>query len=112
MFSMTGAMNLTRTLLIVALVTSGSCIAQGAPASGACVVLAGTAGGFNKETGVSRAQGLLDDCCGQDEDENNLGAVTIRAMRAEPQPYWRGRVSENMMYHPDIITEKSYTVCW
>jgi hypothetical protein len=32
-------------------------------------------------------------------------------MRAEPQPYWRGRVSENMMYHPDIVTEKSYTVC-
>jgi hypothetical protein len=23
-----------------------------------------------------------------------------------------GRVSENMMYHPDIVTEKSYTVCW
>jgi hypothetical protein len=44
--------------------------------------------------------------------ENHLGAVTVKAMRAEPQPYWRGRVSENMMYHPDIVTEKSYTVCW
>ena len=44
--------------------------------------------------------------------ENHLGAVTVSAMRAEPQPYWRGRVSGNMMYHPDIVTEKSYTVCW
>src|SRR4029078_6326345 len=31
---------------------------------------------------------------------------TVSAMRAAPQPYWRGRVSENMMYHPDIVTEK------
>jgi hypothetical protein len=54
------------------------------PALGACVVLAGTAD----------------------------GSVTVSAMRAEPQPYWRGRVSENMMHRPDIVTEKSYTICW
>jgi hypothetical protein len=36
-------------------------MAQGAPASAACVVLAGTADGFDKETAVSRAQLALDD---------------------------------------------------
>ena len=61
---------------------------------------------------VSRAQLALDDYIKQYKAENHLGAVTVSAMRAEPQPYWRGRVSENMMYHPDIVTEKSYTVCW
>jgi hypothetical protein len=84
-------------------------MAQGAPAPGACVVLAGTADGFNKETAVSRAQLALDDYVRQYKEENHLDTVTIRAMRAEPQPYWRGRVSENMMYHPDIVTETSYT---
>ena len=34
---------------------AGLCIAQGAPASAACVALAGTADGFDKETAVSRA---------------------------------------------------------
>ena len=87
-------------------------MAQAAPASAACVVLAGTADGFDKETAVSRAQLALEDYIKQYKAENHLGAVTVKAMRAEPQPYWRGRVSENMMYHPDIVTEKSYTVCW
>jgi hypothetical protein len=102
----------TRTLLTMALVASGSCMAQGALAQGKCAVLAGTADGFDKETAVSRAQLALDDYVRQYKEENHLGAVTLRAMRAEPQPYWRGRVSENMMYHPDIVTDKSYTVCW
>jgi len=87
-------------------------MAQGTPASAACVVLAGTADGFDKDTAVSRAQLALDDYIKQYKAENHLSAVTVSAMRAEPRPYWRGRVSENMMYHPDIVTEKSYTVCW
>ena len=96
----------------LALVTAGLCIAQGAPASAACVGLAGTADGFDKETAVSRAQLALDDYIQQYKAENHIDAITVSAMRAEPQPYWRGRVSENMMYHPDIVTAKSYTVCW
>lgn len=94
------------------LLTIGLCMAQGAPAQAACVVLAGTADGFDKATAVSRAQRSLEDYIQQYKAENHLGAVTVKAMRAEPQPYWRGRVSENMMYHPDIVNEKSYTVCW
>ena len=96
----------------LACVAVGLCIAQSVPASAACVVLAGTADGFDKDTAVSRAQLALDDYIKQYKAENHLGAVTVSAMRAAPQPYWRGRVSENMMYHPDIVTEKSYTVCW
>jgi hypothetical protein len=87
-------------------------MAQGVPASAPCVVLAGTADGFDKDTAVSRAQLALDDYIKQYKAENHLGAVTVSAMRAAPQPYWRGRVSGNMMYHPDIVSEKSYTVCW
>ena len=93
-------------------VAAGLYMAQSAPASAACVVLAGTADGFDKETAVSRAQRALDDYIKQYKAENNLVTVTVTAMRAAPQPYWRGRVSENMMYHPDIVTAKSYTVCW
>jgi hypothetical protein len=96
----------------LALVAAGLCMAQSAPASAACVVLAGTADGFDKETAVSRAQRALGDYIEQYKTENHLDAVTISAMRAEPQPYWRGRVSENMMYHPDVVTAESYTVCW
>ena len=86
-------------------------MAQGARASN-CAVLAGTADGFDKETAVSRAQLALDDYIEEYKTENHIGTATVSAMRAEPQPYWRGRVTENMMYHPDIVTEKSYTVCW
>ena len=96
----------------VALVAAGLCMVQGAPAWAACVVLAGTADGFDEETAVSRAQLALDDYVKQYKTENHLGAATVKAMHAEPQPYWRGRVSENMMYHPDVVTASSYTVCW
>jgi hypothetical protein len=96
----------------LACVAAGLCVAQGVPTSAACVVLAATADGFDKDTAVSRAQLALDDYLKQYKAENHLGAVTVNAMRAAPQPYWRGRVSENMMYHPDIVTAESYTVCW
>ena len=59
------------------MVVVGLCMAQGAPASAACVVLAGTADGFDRETAVSRAQLALDDYIKQYEAENHLGAVTV-----------------------------------
>ena len=77
----------------LALVAAGLCMAQGSPASAACVVLAGTADGFDKETAVSRAQLALDAYIEQYKTENHLSAVTVSARRAEPQPYWGGRVS-------------------
>ena len=96
----------------LALIPAGFCIALGAPAQAACVGLSGTADGFDKETAVSRAQLALDEYVKQYKAEKKLDAVTLSAMRAAPQPYWRGSVSDNMMYRPDIVTSKSYTVCW
>ena len=96
----------------LALVAVGFSLALGAPAQAGCIGLSGTADGFDKETAVSRAQRALDDYIEQYKAENNLGAVTVTAMRAAPQPYWRGRVSENMMHRPDIVTPNSYTICW
>ena len=66
--------------VMLALVAAGLSLAQGAPASTACVVLAGTADGFDKETAVSRAQRSLEDYIQQYKAENHLGAVTVSAM--------------------------------
>ena len=96
----------------LASITTALCLALGSPAQAGCVGLSGTADGFDKETAVSRAQLALDEYVKQYKAEKKLGAVTLSAMRAAPQPYWRGSVSENMMYKPDIVTSKSYTVCW
>ena len=73
----------------LALVAVGLSMAQAAPASAACVVPAGTADGFDKETAGSRAQRALDDHIQQYMAENHLEAITIGAMRAEPPPCWR-----------------------
>jgi hypothetical protein len=94
------------------LIAAGFCLALGAPAEAACVGLSGTADGFDKETAVSRAQLALDAYLKEYKASKRLGAVTVSAMRAAPQPYWRGSVSENMFYKPDIVTSKSYTICW
>lgn len=95
-----------------ALVAALLCLGQSAPVSAACVGLSGTGDGFDKETAVSRAQLALDEYIQQYKAENNLDTITVSAMRAEPQPYWRGEVTENMMRGPDIVTERSYTICW
>jgi hypothetical protein len=74
--------------------------------------LSGTADGFDKETAVSRAQLALSDYIKEYKAAKRLGAVTVSAMRAKPEPYWRESVSEKMMYRPDIVNAKSYTICW
>jgi hypothetical protein len=98
--------------LALALMAAGLCVAQGAPAWAGCVGLSGTADGFDKETAVSRAQLALSDYIKEYKAAKKLGVVTVSAQRAEPQPYWRPYVSDNMYYHPDIVNAKSYTICW
>jgi hypothetical protein len=98
--------------LASALIAAGLCVAQGAPASAGCIGLSGTADGFDKETAVSRAQLALSDYIKEYKAAKKLGAVTVSAQRAEPQPYWRPYVSDNMYYHPDIVNATSYTICW
>jgi hypothetical protein len=58
-------------------------------------------------SGISLRPSFLPRACAQHPLQNGNDM-----MRAEPQPYWRGRMSENMTYHTDIVTEKSYTICW
>ena len=81
---------------VLALVAVGFSWALGAPAQAGCVGLSGTADGFDKETAVSRAQLALADYVKQYKAEKRLRAVTVNAMRASPQPYWRSSVSANM----------------
>jgi hypothetical protein len=90
---------------------AGLCL-QGAPAWAGCVGLSGTADGFDKETAVSRAQLALSDYIKEYKRTKKLSSVTVSPMQAQPEPYWRGSVSENMMYRPDIVDAKSYTICW
>ncbi len=98
--------------LALALMAAGLCAAQGAQASAGCVGLSGTAEGFDKETAVSRAQLALADYIKEYTAQKHLASVSVSPMRAQPQPYWRPYVSDNMFYHPDIVDAKSYTICW
>ena len=98
--------------LALALMAAGLCVAQGAPAWAGCIGLSGTADGFDKETAVSRAQLALSDYIKEYKAQKHISAVTVSAQRAEPQPYWRPYVSDNVYYHPDIVNAKSYTICW
>ena len=96
----------------LAFVAAGLCLAQGAPANAACLGFSGTADGFDQETGVSRAQLALADAITEFKASKRLPAVTVSAMRAKPQPYWRDSVSADLYYKPDIVKSNSYTICW
>ncbi len=52
------------------------------------------------------------DAIAQYKAQKRLGAITVSAMRATPQPYWRSSVSADLYYKPDIVKSNSYTVCW
>ena len=101
--------------LALALIAAGFCLALGAPAQAGCVLLSGTADGFDKETAVGRAQSALADEVKQYKAEKRLSAVTVSAMRAPPHPYWRDSVSNDMLcfnvwcgiYKPDIVKRRS-----
>ena len=105
---------------VLELVAVGFSWALGAPAQAGCVGLSGTADGFDKETAVSRAQLAVADAVKDYKAAKKLGAVTVSAMRATPNPYWRTSVSADMfcfniwcgVYKPDIVNKSSYTVCW
>ena len=96
----------------LALIAAGLCLAQSAPAKAGCLGFSGTADGFDKETAVSRAQAAVADAISQYKASKRLASVTVTAMRAKPQPYWRDNVSENLFFKPDIVKSNSYTVCW
>jgi hypothetical protein len=99
-------------VLGLTLIAAGLCVVQGAPANAACIGFSGTADGFDKPTAVSRAQIAVAQAISDYKKVKKIGAVSVSAMRASPQPYWRSSVSDNMFYKPDIVKSDSYTVCW
>jgi hypothetical protein len=70
----------------------------------------GTADGWNKQDALSGAQSALAEAVA--EFKKGRGAVTVTALRAKPQPYWRDAVSADLFLKPDVVTAKSHTVCW
>lgn len=96
----------------LALIAAGLCLAQGATAQAGCVGLSGTADGFDRQTAVSRAQNALATAISDFKAQKGIRRVSISAMRARPQPYWRDSVSPELYQKPDVVTSRSYTVCW
>jgi len=94
------------------LIAASLCFAQSAPVRAGCIGLSGTADGFDQVTAVTRAQAAVAEAIAEYKAQKKLGAVTVTAMRAKPQPYWRAVVTENLYYKPDIVKSNSYTVCW
>ncbi|HUU67411.1 MAG TPA: hypothetical protein VMW57_09070 [Methyloceanibacter sp.] len=96
----------------LALAAAGLCVVQGATAQAGCVGLSGTADGFDRATAVSRAQNALATAITDFKAQKRIRSVSISAMRAKPQPYWRDSVSAELYQKPDIVTSQSYTICW
>jgi hypothetical protein len=105
-------MRLHTRVLGLAFLVAGACFAQSASATAACVGFSGTADGFDKETAVTRAQAAVAEAVNQYKAQKRLGNVSVTAMRAKPQPYWRSEVWADLFYKPDIVKANSYTVCW
>jgi hypothetical protein len=96
----------------LALTAVGLCLAQGTTAQAGCVGLSGTADGFDRTTAVSRAQNALATAIQDFKAQKGIRSVSVSAMRARPQPYWRDAVSSELYQKPDVVTRQSYTVCW
>ena len=93
------------------LIAAGLCVAAAATShAGGCNKLLGTADGWNKPDALGGAQAALAEAVA--EFRRGKGSVTVTAMRAKPQPYWRESVSADLYLKPDVVTAKSYTVCW
>jgi hypothetical protein len=96
----------------LAVIAAGFCTIQGAPANAGCYAFSGTADGFDQITAVTRAQAAVREAIADYKKQKRLGAVTVSAMRAKPQPYWRDTVTADLYHKPDIVKSDSYTVCW
>jgi hypothetical protein len=99
-------------VIAVASIAAGLGLAQDSPALAGCIGLSGTADGWDKQTAVTRAQAAVDQAVVDYKTQKRLGPISVSAMKAKPQPYWRGSVSAELYRGPDIVTGKSYTVCW
>jgi hypothetical protein len=99
-------------VLGLASIAAGLCLAQGAPAWAGCYGFSGTADGFDKPTAVTRAQSAVAEAIAQYKAQKRLTSVSVTPFRMKAQPYWRDSVKPDLFYKPDIVTSKSYTICW
>jgi len=103
---------LSASALASAVALAVALIAAPPPASaGGCSKFVGTADGWDKPDAVNGAQTALSGAISEFKAKNKA-AISVSAMRAKPQPYWRDTVSSNLFLKPDVVTAKSYTVCW
>ena len=95
-----------------ALVAAGIGLAAAAPANaGGCSRFVGTADGWDKPDALSGSQAALAGAI-SDFKAKNKAAISVTPLKAKPQPYWRDSVSAELYVKPDVVTAKSYTVCW
>jgi hypothetical protein len=99
-------------VLVLVVFAAGLYLVQGTPAQAICLGFSGTADGFDKQTAVTRAQAAVAAAIAEYKAQKKLGAITVSAMRAKPQPYWRDAVTADLFYKPDIVNANSYTICW
>ena len=98
--------------VIACVLAAGLSMAAAAPASaGGCSKFTGTADGWDKSDALSGAQAALAGAI-SDFKAKSKTAVSITPMKAQPQPYWRDSVAAELYVKPDVVTAKSYTVCW
>jgi hypothetical protein len=96
----------------LALMAAGLGLAAAAPANaGGCSKFSGTADGWDKSDALSGAQAALAGAISDFKAKNKV-AVSVSPIKAQPQPYWRDSVSAELYVKPDVVTAKSYTVCW
>ena len=97
----------------VAVLAGGLCVAPEAPASaGGCSKFTGTADGWDKPDAVGGAQAALAGAIADFKGKNKGAVLSVSGMRAKPQPYWRDAVASDLYVKPDVVTARSYTVCW
>ena len=99
-------------VLGLALIAAGLCVVQGAPANAVCLGFSGTADGIDKATAVTRAQDAVAQAISDYKKLKRIRSISVSAMRATPQPYWRSSVSQDLFQKPDIVRSDSYTICW
>ena len=99
-------------VLGLALIAAGLCVVQGAPANAVCLGFSGTADGIDKATAVTRAQDAVAQAISDYKKLKKIRSISVSAMRATPQPYWRSSVSQDLFQKPDIVRSDSYTICW
>ena len=95
---------------VYALAIAGLCVAVAPVNAAGCSQLVGTADGWDKSDALSGSQAAL--AQEVNDFKKGKGAVTVTAMKARPRPYWRESVSDDLYVKPDVVTAKSYTVCW